>query len=330
MKKPWKLLPIVAAAALGLTVLVPGGISRPGVASADVHNVTVSDATVTSGDTITVTVDADQDNANDITVNLSGASSGTSYQFKVTDCNNCISEGDTGTAFTIDGGDVAANGNVTLELTITCTADDTVSVNADQGNGDDNATVECQANTTPTVTPTVTGTPPTSTPTTTTTPTGDTITLSAVQPNPACGQAVFLFATVKNNQGGFVAGANVTFTSSGGGSFSPASAVTVTDGVASSTFTPPTSGNTTLTITATSNGKTATATVPVNCSNATSTPAPAAPTATPSGGGSVVRPPSTGDAGLADDSSNFGLYAGLATIVGTVFLGALVVARRRA
>jgi hypothetical protein len=62
--------------------------------------------------------------------------------------------------------------------------------------------------------------------------------------------------------------------------------------------------------------------VPVNCTAAaTSTPVPVATT--------QVRPPSTGDAGLAD-GSNWSLYAGLAALVGAVFTGALVVARRRA
>jgi adhesin/invasin len=306
---------------------MPGGIGRPESASAAVDNVSVSDSSVATGETVTVSVDAAAD-AGNISVSLSNVSGGTAYLFKVTDCGGCASEGDNGISFTdIDPSD-AAGGNITLSLTITCTADDTVTVNAGQGNSD-TTTLECLANTTPTVTPTVTGTPPTSTPTVTTTPTTNTIALSAVQPNTACGQAVFLFATVKNQSGGFVSGATVTFTSSGGGSFNPASATTVTDGVASSTFTPPTTGNSTITITATTNGQTSTANVPVNCGNAaTSTPQPAAPTATPAGSG-TVRPPSTGDGGLADED-NTGLYVGIATLIGTVFAGALVVANRRA
>lgn len=327
MKPTWKLLPVVAAAALGLMVLMPGGGLRPDAASADVHDITVNDATVNSGETVTINIDADQNDGN-ISVSLSGVSSGTSYLLTVTDCNNCADEGDTNTSFSINSTNIAANGNIELEMDITCTGNDTVSINASQGDVSDSVSVQCNANTTPTVTPTVTGTPPTSTPTVTTTPTGDTITLSAVQPNPACGQAVFLFATVKNQAGAFVSGANVSFTSSGGGSFSPTSAVTVTDGVASSTFTPPTTGNTTVTITATTNGKTATASVPVNCGSAaaTSTPVPPAATSTPV---SQVRPPSTGEAGLADNSS-WSLYAGIATVIGTVFAGAVLVARRRA
>jgi hypothetical protein len=324
MKLTWKLLPVVAAAAMGLMMLMPGIGTKD--ASADVHNVGVSDASVASGETITITIDADQ-NDGDVQISLGGVSATTTAVLKLTDCNDCSDEGDISSSFVIDSADLAANGNVTLTLQLTCTQDDNLAVIAEQDQGEDSEAITCTANT---ATATLTGTPPTSTPTTTATPTGDTITLSAVQPNTGCGQAVFLFATVKNNQGGFVAGANVTFTSSGGGTFSPVSALTVTDGVASSTFSPPTSGNATLTITATTGGKTATASVPVNCANATSTPAPAAPTATPSAGGSTVRPPSTGDAGLADGGSNFRLYTRLATIVGTVFLGAFLVARRRA
>jgi hypothetical protein len=322
MKQPWKLLPIVAAAALGLAALMPG------LVSADVGDVDVVADTVNSGSTVNVNINADQ--TGDITIHVSGVSGTSTVSFEVADCDGCNDENDvhTGTAdFTISDDGFPSNGDITLALTMTCSADDNISVTATQGASDSDS-VQCIANTTPTVTPTVTGTPPTTTPTATTTPTGDTITLSAVQPNPACGQAVFLFATVKNQAGQFVAGANVTFTSSGGGSFSPTSATTVTDGVASSTFTPPTSGTSTITITATTNGKTSTASVPVNCGNATSTPVPAAPTATP--GTSVVRPPSTGDAGLASDNDNTALYLGVATLIGTVFAGAVVVARRRA
>jgi adhesin/invasin len=307
---------------------MPGGIGRPESASANVDDVSVSDSSVVSGESVTVSVNADQNNG-PISVSLSNVSSGTAYLFKVTDCDGCASENDNGTSFSdIDSANIN-DGNITLSLQITCTADDTVTVNAGQNGDTATTTLECLANTTPTVTPTVTGTPPTSTPTVTTTPTTNTIALSAVQPNTACGQAIFLFATVKNQSGGFVSGATVTFTSSGGGSFNPASATTVTDGVASSTFTPPTTGNSTITITATTNGQTSTADVPVNCGNAaTSTPQPAAPTATPAGSG-TVRPPSTGDGGLADES-NTGLYVGIATLIGTVFAGALVVANRRA
>ncbi len=327
MKRTWKLLPVVAAAALGLMVLMPGGGLRPDAASADVDNVSVSDSTVNSGETITVTVDADQNNGN-ISITLSGVSGSTTAVLKVTDCDGCDDEGDVNPSFTINSAQLGSSGDVTLTLQLSCTSPDNLSINASQNSVADSATVSCEPSTTPTVTPTVTGTPPTSTPTATTTPTGDTITLSAVQPNPACGQAVFLFATVKNQAGAFVAGANVTFTSSGGGSFSPTSALTVTDGVASSTYTPPTTGNTTVTITATSNGKTATASVPVNCGTAaaTSTPVPPAATSTPV---SQVRPPSTGEAGLAENS-NWSLYAGIATVIGTVFAGAALVARRRA
>jgi adhesin/invasin len=327
MKPKWKLLPVVVASALALMALATSGGAKPTTVSAEVTNVQATDNDVNSGGSVTISFNADEAQGN-IGVTLEGVAAGTTHAATITECGSgCPDDNDNVTApfsITSDSLDGTAD-TVAFNLQLTCTSNDTVTVRVTQEGVDDTIAITCNASTTPTTTPTVTGTPATATPTVTGTPTGNTITLSAVQPNTTCGAPVFLFATVKDSNGNFVPGATVTFSASGGaGSFAPASAVTVTDGVASSTWTPPSTGTQIVTITSNTGGKTATANVPVNCSAATSTPVPATPVPSTS-----VRPPSTGEGGTADGSS-LPLYAGIATFIGAVFAGAFVVARRQA
>lgn len=313
MQHLWKVLPVgMLALALSLAAFAT---SQPATVQADVSSVTASDTSLDSGQTITVTVQAQQ-NDGVLALGLTSVAQGTSYIF--------TSSYGTGTVLSIPGDAIPGSGLLTVSLQVECTQFDELIINASQDGTSQQEQISCTpgATTTPTATPTVTGTPATATPTVTTTPSGDTLTLSAVQPNTACGQPVFLFATLKNQAGAAIAGATVTFSASGGaGSFNPVSAVTVTDGVASSTWNPPTTGTQTVTITATSGGKQATANVPVNCAaaTATSTPAPSSP----------ITPPSTGEAGIASGQS-WSLYAGIAALVAVVFSGALVLARRKA
>lgn len=323
MKLSWKLLPLAAVAVLGVAALLPGGGVKQ--ASAEVDAISVSAQTVLSGQSVTASIDADQA-AGVLTVTVTGLNSGTTRTLTLTDCDGCDDETDSGTSLSIDSAvaaDFPADGNVVVTVTVSCTGEDSVNVNASQGGVSKTASVTCVTSLTPTVTPTVTGTPATATPTVTTTPGASTISLQAVPGSTTqCAQDIFLFATIRT-AGVPVSGQAVTFTASGNaGTFSPASANSESSGIASSSYKSPSTGTTTVTITASWNGQSATASVPVNCAAA-----PAA-TATPAAV-AQVRPPSTGEAGLAEDS-NLTLYAGLAVLLGGAFTGALVVARRRA
>jgi hypothetical protein len=108
------------------------------------------------------------------------------------------------------------------------------------------------------------------------------------------------------------------------GTISPTTATTTGGGVLAVYNAPASSGGT-ATITAISGGRTSTTSISVTCAAAaTATTAPAAPAPTTS-----VRPPSTGDAGIAEGVPGWRTYAGIVLISGSV-LGAFAVVRKRA
>lgn len=326
MNLSWKLLPLAAIAAFGFLALVPGGGAKPQPAQAW----ECTEETV------------------EIQVNILDLDDG-SQRIEATGSEVRISPDPTdagGTRTYVDNGDYDDNlsigrieeddacygdnpGNeyvftlLSLPGSLDCDiVDDTFTVDAEVEVG---IVVNFEVENCVAISPTATGTPGTATPTVTGTPTGDTVTLLAVPANPPCGSPSFIFATVRNNQNVPLTGQTVTFSASGSlGSFNPASGMTGGDGVFSTTYTPPATGAQAITITGTVNGKTGTATVTTACAaavaTATSTPVP--PT-------SPIKPPSTGDAGLISQHGTT-LYAGLALFIATLFLGTMVVARRRA
>jgi hypothetical protein len=121
MNLSWKLLPLAAVAALGVAVLLPGGVTTPTGASANINSFSVTDTDLSSGDTTTVNVDAD-DGPGDLEVWVSGVGGSSTADFEITDCNGCDEEGDTGDDLLIDTTDsnFPSNGQIELELTVTC------------------------------------------------------------------------------------------------------------------------------------------------------------------------------------------------------------------
>lgn len=126
------------------------------------------------------------------------------------------------------------------------------------------------------------------------------ITLLITPTTVICGNQASVFATVRDQFGRFVAnGTIVKFTTASSlGTITPAAPVIGSGGVATAVFTafPKSSGQ--VQILAESGAASASAVIPIVCTTpATATQAPA-PTQPPAAPAPVIRPPSTGDAGL--------------------------------
>jgi hypothetical protein len=278
-----------------------------------------------------------------ITVRLDAEGGDNSDDFKYevsTDDNGCD-----GNSFTLNDGDVESfdcddsNTDFTIEQTTTptgwtlesieCTDTGISSSDIDidvagksvtftLGAGDD---IDCTF--TNTEGPTATATPKTVA--------AETVTLSAGPNSVGCNGASFITIVVKGAGGANVSDGTTVNVTASLGSVSPSSQTTQGGGVLV-LYTAPASQSGTATITATAGGKSGTTTVLVNCTTATATtqtqqqPTPV-PTAT---GG--IRPPSTGDAGLAAESGgSSSVYTSFAAVIaiGSLF-GALVASRLRA
>jgi hypothetical protein len=95
-------------------------------------------------------------------------------------------------------------------------------------------------------------------------------------------------------------------------------------------YTAPASQSGTATITATAGGRSGSTTVQVNCSPAQPTAVPQQPAPVPTQSTGGITPPSTGDAGLAEQSGA-SAYAGIAVVIAiSSLLGAFVASRLRA
>jgi hypothetical protein len=169
----------------------------------------------------------------------------------------------------------------------------------------------------------------TATPTVTTTPAAASgVTVSAAPSTVNCSGSSFITVVVKSGSANVADGTVVTVSTTSG-SLSPTSAPTSGGGILTIFTAGSTSG--TATITASAGGVTGTTTVTVNCGAPTAVPTsppppPPVQTVAPGGG---IRPPNTGDAGLAADNGTNWMIVGIVAVIATSAAGGLVLARRR-
>ena len=146
MNLSWKFLPLAAVFALALLALTPGGATLPPDASADVSLVDAADNSIASGSSTTITIEADEDDG-DITVELLGVSGSSTSEIEITDCAGCDEEDDThATLLVIDSNDaefVTASETFSVQLTLTCESEDSVTIRATQDEMDDQDVVTC-------------------------------------------------------------------------------------------------------------------------------------------------------------------------------------------
>jgi hypothetical protein len=185
---------------------------------------------------------------------------------------------------------------------------------------DDTEAVECTFVNTKSGTATPTATATAGTP--------GSVTVQAVPNAVNCNGSSFITVVVRTSAGGQPVDGALVNVSTTLGSVSPGQATT-SNGSILTIFTAPASSGGTATINASAGGVSGTATVQVQCAAATAVPPTAVPTQ-PSGGGGVIRPPSTGDAGLAADEDGFAWeVAGCATLAAASFVGGIALIRRR-
>jgi hypothetical protein len=153
------------------------------------------------------------------------------------------------------------------------------------------------------------------------------VTVSAGPNSVNCSGSSFITVVVKNAQGGNVPNGTSVQASTTLGSVNPTNATTQDGGVLI-LFTAPSNQGGNATITARAGSVQNTTTVNVNCAQAQPTQAPPPPPP-PAGGTGGIRPPATGDAGLADRGGASYAGIGIALIVSAV-LGGLAVQRVRA
>ncbi len=354
MNRFLKLLPLAALAVLGLLALVPGGPANDtppvrAAISSSPAGLSASGGGFFSGGTVNVFVKLTDDDGT-LTVTASGATlpTLTVSTCQVTD-SSYTPTGPTASCPTgVNGNPVTVNTNtldatatpgdktlITLSLTATCATDATILVNASQDGVSTLGTptptagvqisLQCAATGTVTpTTPTVTGTPATATPTATLTSTVPGQVIVSVAPTTIlCNGSAFVTVVVRTVQGALVSDGNLVTLSTTIGTFPQSSGGTFGGGVLAVITAPSTSGGI-ATITATSGGISNTTQLTINCT----APAPTSPPPPPAPA-SVVRPPSTGDAGLANGGSGWTLFAGFGAIAASL-LGALVVIRQRA
>ena len=142
--------------------------------------------------------------------------------------------------------------------------------------------------------------------------------LIASTTTPACGLPIVVIATVKDQGGNLLEDVTVIFTA-------PLGTFTTQVGTTSSgklvtVYTPPNTGSDLITITVTAGGVVGTLPIQLSCAVATPTVTATAVTSPPS-----IRPPSTGDAGLAETSGSswtlLGIAGALASVMAAVGKG---------
>ena len=142
--------------------------------------------------------------------------------------------------------------------------------------------------------------------------------LIASTTTPACGLPIVVIATVKDQGGNLLEDVTVSFTA-------PLGTFTTQVGTTSSgklvtLYTPPNTGSDLIIITVTAGGVVGTLPIQLSCAVATPTVTATAVTSPPS-----IRPPSTGDAGLAETSGSswtlLGIAGALAFVVAAVGMG---------
>jgi hypothetical protein len=330
MSLSWKFLPLAAVAVLGAMAILPGGVTHPTTASAAFN----------CDDSNTITVKFMQD---DEVVNVEGFSINIAPNPRVDPPTGSldIEDGDKTGSNKDDDGEV--NGQIVINDACDGASDDHYTVTAGDLPGDcdfsgDDATVsgglvdasEDSIEFTATSNRTVTfllqdcELPATAVPTT-----GAAATVVAqASPNTvSCNGTSIVTIQVKTAGGTPVAvGTQVTIQANIG-QVSPSSGQTTSaDGSVFVFYTAPSNQGGAATITAKAGNAQGTATVTVNCNAApTATTAPP-PTVNPGS----ISPPNTGDAGLANGSSDSWIpFAGIAAIVATLAGGLALVVRNR-
>jgi hypothetical protein len=314
MSLSWKLLPFAALAVLG-AFLVGGAFNSAPKAEAALDSID-SSANLSEGEnTVTITI-VGEDDIGELTISVSG---GEDPEISDVTCASCvdsdfIQDDDTEWVIqtdTIDGDGTADDLTITFTLTVECEEDDevliTVTEEGEDGDSIDEA-LECGAPITPTV--------------------GAAATVVA-QASPStvnCNGTSIVTIQVRTAGGQPVAvGTNVTIQASIG-SVSPSSGQTTSaDGSVFVFYTAPSNAGGAATITARAGNAQGTATVTVNCAAPAPTTAPPPPTVSPG----VITPPSTGDAGIGSDRTDWTPFAGIAVIVATLIGGAVAAVKTR-
>lgn len=279
-------------------MLVSGGTGTQTV-SADVTSMELD------GDVLTIESDAGH---GDLTITLSSVESDTDTSMEITDCNNCNEEGDDDeTELVINTDDPDYDEFVEITLDISCPDSDNITITAEDDEGSDDVTYECE----PTATATAT------------VGTAATIVISSSNNNLGCGATSIVTITVRSSGGQPVAAGTIVNIVADKGSVSPASGVTTADGSVFVFYTAPSNSGGKATITAASGSALGTTAIDINCNNEPTQ----APPPTAAVGGSI-QPPNTGDGGLKTDT-NWNTYAGIALILSSV-IATLAVVRPRA
>jgi hypothetical protein len=340
MSQPWKLLPLAAiVAVLGALLLAPGGATQPNSASAE-----FTDCPSDQGTLIIEIVD---DDTNDpITVEGSrveispdpvdaagardyvdgGADDGDDDPGVITVINACADDGNAPTGeytATLESlpGALADCDDVDLSDTDFAPEDgesQSLTLVVDCSDVDPTATPTTSVTVTPTGT--ITGTPGAAA----------TVTTSASPGTISCSGTSIVTIQVRDADGDPVpAGTAVTIATTLG-SVSPTSGQTTdASGNAFVFLTAPANQGGTATVTAESGSAEGSTTVTINCgAAATATSAPPATVAP--GGGGVISPPNTGDAGLAEAGTQGWIaFAGVAFLLAAT-VGAVGIVRARA
>jgi hypothetical protein len=235
-----------------------------------------------------------------------------SFDCDDTNSDNTITVSEMPSGFTIEQVECDDEGISSSDLEID---EDDGTVTFTLGVGD---TIDCTFTFSGDSTPAATATPTAVTPTS--------VSLSAGPNSVGCSGASFITITVRGAGNAPVSDGTAVQVAASMGVVSPSSQTTQGGG-ALVLYTAPSNQSGNATITATSGGRTGTTTVQVNCQPAAPTPVPQAPTPVPTATGGGIRPPSTGDAGLATES-NGSSYALIAAIAAVSSLAGIAVASR--
>jgi hypothetical protein len=312
MSLSWKLLPFAALAVLG-AFLVGGAFNSAPRAEATIDSITIEPTLVEGDNEVVITV-ASEDDFGELTITIEGDGD-EDPEITDADCSDCGS-GDidfTDTTVTVQTDDLDNDGNdddftTTFTVEWECEDGDVLTVSADDGDDTASEDFECTEALTPTV--------------------GAAATVVA-QASPStvnCNGTSIVTIQVKGANGQPVAvGTNVTIQASIG-SVSPSSGQTTSaDGSVFVFYTAPSNAGGAATITARAGNAQGTATVTVNCAAPAPTTAPPPPTVSPG----VITPPSTGDAGIGSDRTDWTPFAGIAVIVATLIGGAVIAVKTR-
>jgi hypothetical protein len=312
MSLSWKLLPFAALAVLG-AFLVGGAFNSAPKAEATIDSITIEPALVEGDNEVVITV-ASEDDYLDLVITIEGDGD-EDPEITDADCSECGS-GDidfTDTTVTVDTVELDNNDDdddftTTFTVEWECEDGDVLSVSAVDDDDEASEEFECTEALTPTV--------------------GAAATVVA-QASPStvnCNGTSIVTIQVKGANGQPVAvGTNVTIQASIG-SVSPSSGQTTSaDGSVFVFYTAPSNAGGAATITARAGNAQGTATVTVNCAAPAPTTAPPPPTVSPG----VITPPSTGDAGIGSDRTDWTPFAGIAVIVATLIGGAVAAVKTR-